>query len=86
MGLKSGEILDIKLLWSLISQKGQSSLMKDRSFPVRILVKDMVAKNPIPIESRPEWLIRSTGTGFFPSISANNPCGFGLNVIILEQK
>jgi len=23
---------------------------------------------------------------FFPSISANNPCSFRLNVIILEQK
>ena len=30
--------------------------------------------------------IRSMGTGFFPSISANNPCSFGLNVITLEQK
>jgi len=28
MGLKSGEILDIKFLWKLISQKGQSTLMK----------------------------------------------------------
>jgi hypothetical protein len=45
--LRSGEILDIKFLWNLISQKGQSSLMKGQRFPVRILVKDMGAKNPI---------------------------------------
>jgi hypothetical protein len=87
MGLKSGEILGIKkLLRDLISQKGQNAFEKGRRFIVRILVKDVVAENPTPIELRHELLIKLTGTGFFPSISSNNPCSFGLNVITLEQK
>ena len=76
-GLKSDEILDIKLLWNLISQKGQSCLMMGWMDQMAMTVHRIT----------PRIAYQFDGNRLLPiHLCANNPCSFGLNVITLEQK